>query len=60
MKWPWRKCPEDLAALEESRRRLAEVRKRWPDVQAAAELMDQHREVNGFTAAIRSAMGVRR
>lgn len=61
MKWPWRQADgADQKALEESQAKLKKIRDQWPAVHEAAATMRRHRERNGFTEAIRTAMGVRR
>jgi hypothetical protein len=48
---------QDLAGAKEE---LTEVRARWPEVRAKAEILNKHREQNGFAQLIREAMGVTR
>jgi hypothetical protein len=61
VRWPWsRRNDEDAAALEDAERHLSEVRDQWPRVRAEAANMNRHREINGFTERIRTAMGVTR
>jgi hypothetical protein len=59
VRWPWsRRNADDAAALVDAERHLSEVRDQWPRVRREAANMDRHREINGFTEAIRTAMGV--
>lgn len=60
MRWPWTRDPHDQAANEQAEQDLKKIRGQWPRVREQTARMDRHREINGFTHAIREAMGVER
>ena len=55
MKWPWvRRAEAAESEAAEAERRLEETHRQWPEVRAIAGETRYHRELNGWTATVKT------